>query len=252
MQALFYFVDDVLGKYGTDPFATWLLDHRVLYIVPLVNPDGYAVNEAYYNSMHSFHFWRKNTRDNNLNSVFDEASDGVDINRNFAVHWGADDVGSSPDSSQDNYRGPSAFSEIETRVQRDKFATLKPVTALSFHTFSDLFVHSWGTTGLPLADSAAFDEWSDAFTRDNGYLSGPAPDILYSVNGDFNDWAYGDTLLKPKAFTWTPELGSDIDGFYPPPSRMVPLSLEALRPSYLAAAIAGPYVASSGLSPTSR
>ena len=30
---------------GPDPFATYLLDHRVIYVVPLVNPDGYAINE---------------------------------------------------------------------------------------------------------------------------------------------------------------------------------------------------------------
>src|SRR5262249_3573076 len=35
MQSLFYFVDDLLGKYGIDPYATYLLDNRVIYIVPI-------------------------------------------------------------------------------------------------------------------------------------------------------------------------------------------------------------------------
>ena len=41
MQALLYFADDLLSRYGTDPVATYLLDKRQIYIVPVVNPDGY-------------------------------------------------------------------------------------------------------------------------------------------------------------------------------------------------------------------
>ena len=43
-------------------------------------------------------------------------------------------------------------------------------------------------------------------------MSGAAPEVLYLVNGEFNDWCYGDTLAKPRAFTWTPEIGSEADG----------------------------------------
>ncbi len=250
MQALFYYVDDVLAKYGSDPLATWLLDHRVLYIVPLVNPDGYAVNEAIYSGSggSTFGFWRKNTRDNNHNGVFDAGTDGVDLNRNFGVDWGLNNVGSSPDSTTDTYRGPSPFSEAETQVQRDLVSSLKPVTGFSFHTYSDLLIHPWGYTTAPTLDNAAFTEWSDELTRDNALLSGSAPHILYEVNGDFNDWTYGDTLAKPRAFTWTPEIGSDADGgFWPPPSRITPLAQKMLRSCYVVAAIAGPYVIEDGV-----
>ena len=67
MQALLYFVDDILSKYGTDPTATYLLDHRILYIVPVVNPDGYKINEDYYFSTGgvAFGYHRKNARDTN-------------------------------------------------------------------------------------------------------------------------------------------------------------------------------------------
>jgi hypothetical protein len=71
MQTLFYFVDDLLSRYGTDPFATYLLDHRVIYVVPLVNPDGYAINEQTWFGGGGFGMWRKNTRDNNGNNVFE-------------------------------------------------------------------------------------------------------------------------------------------------------------------------------------
>jgi len=105
MQTLFWFIDDLLSRYGTDPWATYLIDKRRLYIVPLVNPDGYKVNENTYFMYGSFGMWRKNTRDNNANAAFDSTVDGVDINRNYGVAWGYDNIGSSGKSSAETYRG---------------------------------------------------------------------------------------------------------------------------------------------------
>src|SRR5262249_50784038 len=95
MQSLLYFAQWLLSRYGTDPEATFLLDHRRIYLCPIANPDGYAVNENTFNTTGSFGMWRKNTRDNNNNGVFD-SGDGVDLNRNFGYQWGLDDIGSSP------------------------------------------------------------------------------------------------------------------------------------------------------------
>ena len=78
-------------------------------------------------------------------------------------------------------------------------------------------------------------------------MSGDAPSILYAVNGEFNDWCYGDST-KPKMYSWTPEIGHDVDGFWPPPSRMAPLAQENLRACYVVAAIAGPWVQQDGWS----
>ena len=122
------------------------------------------------------------------------------------------------------------------------FSALKPVSGFSFHTYSDLFVHPWGWTTAGTPDSARFQAWSDEFTLTNGFVAGPGPRVLYAVNGEFSDWAYGDTLLKPRAFTWTPEVGGANDGFWPPPSRMAAISESVLRPCWQAAGIAGPWV----------
>lgn len=239
MQALFYFVDDLLSKYGTDPTATYLLDHRVVYIVPIVNPDGYVRNQT--TNPNGGGLWRKNLRDNNNNSVVDN-NDGVDINRNYGFQWGLGS-GSSPLQSAADYRGPAAFSEPETQAQRDIVTLLRPVTGISFHTYSDLWLSPWGYTTAAPPDSNKFHEWNDEVTTGaNGYLSGQGPRILYPVSGEFNDWCYGDTLLKPRAYTWTPEVGGPFDGFWPAPSRIVPLAEENLRGCYYVASIAGPYV----------
>jgi carboxypeptidase T len=241
MQALLYFVDDLLGRYGSDPFATYLLEHRVTYVVPVVNPDGYQRNQDIYVASGSFGLWRKNLRDNDGSGTVTSA-DGVDLNRNYGFHWGHNNVGSSGSPGSSTYRGPAAFSEPETRAQRDLVVGLRPRSGISFHTYGDLLLHPWGWTVQAARDSAAFYEWDDDMSLGSGYQTGQATRVLYEVNGEFNDWCYGDTLLKPRAFTWTPEVGGPGDGFWPPPSRILPLAEENLRGCWYAAAIAGPHV----------
>jgi hypothetical protein len=243
MQALFYFVNDLLSGYGSDPWKTYLLDSRRIAICPVVNPDGYQANVNTFVSSGgtTFGFWRKNARDNNSNLVFD-SNDGVDINRNYDYKWNFDNVGSSGSPSSEIYRGPTAGSEPETQAQKNLIIALQPATALSFHTFSDLFLHAWGYQVPATPDSVAFYEWDDEATLGNGYASGQSTRVLYSVNGEFNDWCYGETVAKPKVISWTPEAGNPNDNFYPPPSRIVPISQENLRDCYTVLAIAGPYL----------
>ncbi len=239
MQTLFYFVDDLLAKYGTDPTATYLLDHRVIYIVPVVNPDGYFRNQT--TNPTGGGQWRKNLRDNDGSGTV-TGSDGVDINRNYGYQWGIDNIGSSGSIGSATYRGPSAFSEAETQAQRDIVVALQPKTGFSFHTYSDLLLRAWGHTVDAPPDSNAFYEWEDDMSLGNGYLTGQAVRVLYGVNGEFNDWVYGDLALKPRGFTWTPEIGGPSDGFWPAPSRIIPLAEENLRACYYVASIAGPHV----------
>lgn len=240
MQALFWFVDDLLTRYDTDDFARYLLDQRVLHICPVANPDGYARNQA--TNPAGGGTWRKNARDNDGDGIWFESVDGVDLNRNFGYQWGYDNIGSSAIPSYETYRGPSAFSEPETAAQRDLITALAPATGISFHTYGGYFLHPWGYVAQATADSAAFDEWDDEATLGAAYLAGPGAQALYVTNGDFNDWAYGDTLTKPRVFSWAPEVGRQTDGFWPLPSRIVPLAEENLRKCYTVAAAAGPYV----------
>lgn len=239
MQALFYFVDDLLAKYGTDPVATHLLDHRRIVFCPIVNPDGYERNWNTYQSSGgtTFGYWRKNLRDNNSDAVIN-SQDGVDLNRNFPYQWGLSS-GSSGVGSDETYRGPSAGSEPETQIQMTQVIALKPLTGFAVHTFSDLYVHPWGYTPAPTPDSLWFFRVDDEMSAKNGYQAGESPRVLYSVSGEYNDWMYGETGSKPRGYTWTPEIGDGDDDFWPAPSSIVPLARENLHSFYTVTEVAG-------------
>src|SRR5262245_25584780 len=103
MEMTLFFMDWLLTNYGTDPLATYLVDEREIYLVPIVNPDGYEYNRQ--TNPQGGGLWRKNRRNNGGGSF------GVDLNRNYSYQWGGN--GSSGDSNSETYRGPSPFSEPE-------------------------------------------------------------------------------------------------------------------------------------------
>ncbi len=94
-----------------------LLANRDVLVYPLVNPDGrqFVADQA----SPSQSAWRKNRRPITVDGVL--KGTGVDINRNFdfVFKLGLFKPGSAPvastDASSDNYQGPEAGSEPETR-----------------------------------------------------------------------------------------------------------------------------------------
>src|SRR6185503_8419515 len=82
-----------------------LLESLDIFIVPLVNPDG----RAFVLNPDGDAFWRKNRADNGPDTC-----QGVDLNRNCDLLFDSG-IGSSSDPCSDIFRGPSAFSEPETR-----------------------------------------------------------------------------------------------------------------------------------------
>lgn len=107
------FADHILSHYGIDSVTTWLVNNQEIFVVPVMNPDGYVYNS---DSGGSSSDWWKNRR----GPVPPYAS--VDLNRNYGYKWGYDDNGSSGEPSSETYRGPSCFSEPETEVIRDFMA----------------------------------------------------------------------------------------------------------------------------------
>jgi carboxypeptidase T len=115
MMTLLYFMWHLAEHYGQDPEATYLLENRDLWFIPIVNVDGYEANRRI--NPNGGGMRRKNMR----NVSYDGDGYGVDLNRNWGAEWGYDDLGSSPYPLYIDYRGTGPFSEPETQVVRDFF-----------------------------------------------------------------------------------------------------------------------------------
>jgi len=76
-------------------------------------------------------------------------------------------------------------------------------------------------------------------TEDNHYLYGS--NVLYEVNGDADDWMYGEQTTKEKIFSFTPELGSAVDGFWCPVNRIIPIARENMIQNIRVALFPGIY-----------
>jgi len=214
------FITHLLENYGTDPEATYLVDNREMWFVVCVNPDGYAYND--WTNPGGGGMWRKNRMDYGTGEI------GVDNNRNFGYMWGYDDEGSSPDPGDATYRGPSAFSELETQAMRDFTIAHEFVIAVYYHSYSNLLLYPWSyERGLYSPDDNIFRAIGEKIKSINGYAPGPGW-ILYPTNGDSDDWGYGEQTLKNKNFAMTVEVGGYDDGFWPETSRIPDLLAENL------------------------
>ena len=223
VSQMLYYMYYLLQNYATNPEVRAIVDNTEQYFVPCLNPDGYVYNEA--TNPQGGGMWRKNRRDN-LNGSF-----GIDLNRNYSTNWGYDNIGSSPDAFQQTYRGPSAFSEPETQAMRDFSLQHSFQIVLNYHAFGNVFIYPFGyAPNVFTPDSAQFADYGRWLTRDDRYTFGTCNQVLgYIANGDANDWQYSTVQgPKPKAFTFTPEVGLASEGFWPPARRIRPLCHENL------------------------
>jgi hypothetical protein len=214
-EVVYRFAEYLLENYGLDDKVTEIVDGREVWIVPMVNPDGYQYVRDYYD------MWRKNRRDNG------DGTYGVDVNRNYTYMWGYDDWGSSPWTDDETYRGPSAGSEQETQTMMhfyaDRSAAGNPVVdAINFHTYSQLVLYPWGYIDAVSEHNYIYAPMAELFAGYNGYTAEPSY-VLYITNGDAVDWSYGshlpdgDGLLTEPLFSFTIEMGTQ---FQPPYSEV--------------------------------
>jgi carboxypeptidase T len=217
MHASLYFLDWLLENYNVDPLATHLVNDREIWFIPAVNPDGYEYNRSI--APNGGGMWRKNRRNNGSGSF------GVDLNRNYSYQWGYDNGGSSPNVNDETYRGTGPASEPEVAAMEAFIAGRQFRTAISAHTYADLWLFPWGYTCTDPPNRYQFDGIGKWYVVDNHYVEGPICATLYSANGDTVDYDFG------TFGTWsgTVEIGNDSDGFWPAATRILPLLDENLR-----------------------
>jgi hypothetical protein len=206
-----------------------------------VNPDGYIYNQE--NDPNGGGMWRKNRRNNGNGSY------GVDLNRNYGYMWGYDDQGSSGNPWDATYRGTEPFSEPETTVIKDFCESHEFGIALNYHTYSNLWLYTWGYTEEPCEDDELLYAYAEQMTQVNNYEFGPGSTTIYATNGGSDDWMYGEQETKNKILSFTPEVGNSSDGFWPSASRIIPHCQENLLANILAAKFTGHYAVAEDLEP---
>jgi carboxypeptidase T len=226
MEAILHYMTWLCENYGSDPEATFLVDNREIFFVPIVNPDGYVYNETQYGWGG---MWRKNRRDN------PGSCEGVDPNRNYDANFGG--VGSSGDYCDETYHGPSVESEPEVAGYTSFVGDHEFVTNISFHSVASLILLPWGYTYTHTPDDALFREIGNILSESNGYPVGQAGELLYLASGTTTDWLYG----AHGVFSYTIEIGGT--GFWPNESELPGLVEENLWPQRVMTRIAGDYLA---------
>lgn len=225
MASMFYYMHWLVENFFANTEANYLITHREMYFVPVVNPDGYVYNQT--TNPNGGGFWRKNRR-NNGDGTF-----GVDLNRNYPFGWGLN-TGSSPNPGDDAYRGPSAASEPETQRILNFVNSLKPKIAFSMHSVAGRYLNPYGYTDT----SAAYDVYADFssdFAQYNDYTYGTVIEMLnYYSSGTTRDY-----LHSQGTYCWTPEVGGS--GFWPAPAEIIPIASGDLHALKYLSLVAGSY-----------
>jgi hypothetical protein len=253
LMALVAFIDNLLTRWDKyDVTIKHLLKTRKLVFFLVVNPDGYVANEIG-NGM------RRKNMANPQNIVcptnHPDSEVGVDLNRNYAICFDGDTIGSSRDACAIDYEGPSAFSEPETQAVKLLVNSNHFGVAFNYHSFGkEVYIpYSCKTKGLS-PDEVFFEKYAGRLTKSNGFHYGqPWREGLYSVNGDAADWMYatqGIFAVSPEVAPADP-VASEHDGFWITAENVPKAALETLEMNYVGAWTCGVYLELSDLTVSS-
>lgn len=231
MMNLIYYMWYILGAYNTNPEMACLINNRELYFIPCANPDGYVYNQT--TNPSGGGFWRKNRR-NNGDGTF-----GVDLNRNYEYQWGYDNNGSSNLTNSEVYRGPSAGSEPEVVAIRNFVNATQLSFVLNNHSYANKLLKPFDYNNSNTPIETHYNKVAELLTHENSYVYGKSFDLLgYYANGTTIDWLYG----VKNIISFTPEISSDSDGFWPTQDKIIPTSESNLDMHISAAWAAGRYI----------
>ncbi|XP_038575066.1 carboxypeptidase B2 [Micropterus salmoides] len=215
-----WFVKHSLSFYNINQDITRILDNMDVYVLPVMNPDGYEYTWT------TNRMWRKNRSVSKDSSCI-----GVDLNRNFDANWCTE--GASSDPCTEIYCGAFPESEPESRAVAEFLRSHKDSIQLylSIHSYSQMLLFPFSCS-LQEAENhkdllEMVKEASQKIKRyyQNNYKYGAGAKTIYLAPGGSDDWAY--YLGIKYAFTFElQDLGRY--GFLLPPSHIPKACNEAL------------------------
>jgi carboxypeptidase T len=216
VEMALYLADQLLARYSTDASLQADMNNLQIWIVPVVNPEGYQFTQTPANR-----FWRKNRRDNG------DGTFGVDLNRNWGYQWGLLS-GSSATTSDDTYHGTGAFSEPEVAVVRNFLNGLTNFKSfISYHSYSELYLRPWAYT---VSDPPGESTLRSIAQRNISRIAAVhghtySENIWYTSSGEATDYIW----QEKRVAAFTPELRpspSAPGGFAPAPTEIIPCAEE--------------------------
>jgi len=195
IEAVLFYADTLTKGYGSDPTLTNLIDNNEIWLIPIVNVDGYAYD---YSGPHS---WRK-TREPYGGAI------GTDANRNYNGALNEDPKGSwcsvPPSGQVTNYPSAetfcgaySGFADVIDGMMR--FHRIHDINAnISYHSYAEEVIWPWAytasTTHAKTPDSTAYEQVAQGIASrihrmGSGYYQ--ATGSLYPNTGTTRTWVYG-------------------------------------------------------------
>jgi hypothetical protein len=235
---------DLVNGFGKDERITRLVKATRTIVVPVVNPDGFAVSRdapvdfltdpqyqqladsvplfdtANYLADPAGAYKRRNcrlapgaTQPPGACAAPSNRALGTDPNRNYGGLWGGPGASALP--AYDTYRGAGPFSEPETQNVRDLVSRRQVTTLITNHTFSNLVLRPPGVRAQgPPPDEGIYADLGARMAAQNGYLNQPSYG-LYDTTGTTEDWTYYATGGLGYTFEIGPGEGEG-SGFHPP------------------------------------
>jgi carboxypeptidase T len=170
---------------GTDPDISRWLSAFQIYVVPVINADGYQVVTSGADPR-----WRKNRRDTDGNGIM-EITDGVDLNRNYDFNWAH---GGSSDPRSERYRGPFPFSESENQAFASLARSKRFLASLTYHSMGEVIYYPWNWKGRKAPDDSLLTSMARAIAGSIKTMKG---DSTYKAEygagtvGQSYPWLYG-------------------------------------------------------------
>jgi len=153
-EACWYFMQQLVGRYGVDPLITQLVNTREIWIIPVINPEG-LINR---------------TRGSSILG---------DPNRDYGYAWNSESGANVP------------WYSPEARGQRN-FMQLHPfVITTTYHSGTESVMWPWSYSQIATHDSVAHKELCDRYSTFTGYPSFQISRGLYECQGTSSDFTHG-------------------------------------------------------------
>lgn len=191
-----------------------LFSDVIILFVPIVNLDTYSlISEKFYaNEWQTYKELRKSRRKISECRPLDY---GVDLNRNYDSKFAHDDIGSSNNQCEEDYRGAHAFSEPETQAIKSiiEITDGRVISAMNFHCYGNLWIHPFNyenhKENWTLQSQHPFYEIYSHLRQNqpfptNAKVGNAKSSIDYIANGEASDWMLGEKGI----LAFSPELGN--------------------------------------------